>query len=347
MGPFCGIMVIVTGDPRQQLPISPGSNEATLISLCFHSSYLFDNFEHHHLIKNVRIHHTISFMHDDGSLQKLQEWILMVGDGVKQKNDLIVDGAHFVRIPQQFYCGDDIHHLADRIYGDITSQTIHDAESFFADRIILSPLYRDVQIINNIMIQKFAEMGAAMVTLKSNDMVTGKYGDEEIANDYSASCFPEHNLTLFVGCPVMVLRKYSGQVNNGDRAVVDSIASYRLGLRMLTGTRKGQIVHLPRMLFKPSREDMRLEMQRLQFGVVASFGITVSKSQSCGFKRVGIWIGDHFFAHGHLYLAMSRLQVSDDGDYSLLFASRNNMMSDHRGVYAKNIVYDAVLSAYK
>jgi hypothetical protein len=92
---------------------------------------------------------------------------------------------------------------------------------------------------------------------------------------------------------------------------------------------------------------MRLEMQRLQFGVVVSFGITVSKSQSCGFKRVGIWIGDHFFAHGHLYLAMSRLQVSDDGDYSLLFASRNNMMSDHRGVYAKNIVYDAVLSAYK
>ena len=347
MGPFCGITVIVTGDPRQQLPISPGSSMATLISLCIHSSYLFQYFEKHHLIKNVRIHHSISFMHDDETHQKLQEWILMVGDGVKQKNDLIIDDAHFVRIPRQFYCGDDIHHLTDRIYGDITSQTIDGAESFFADKIILSPLYRDVQIINNIMIQKFSNIGAEMITLTSNDMITGKYGDEEIANEYSASCFPEHKLTLFVGCPVMVLRKYSGQVDNGDRAVVDSIASYRLGLRMLTGTRKGQIVHLPRVMFKPSREDMRMEMQRLQFGVVVSFAITVSKSQSCGFKRVGIWLNDHFFAHGHLYLAMSRLQVSDDGDYSLLFASRNNMMSDHRGVYAKNIVYDEVLSAYK
>jgi hypothetical protein len=347
MGPFCGITIIVTGDPRQQLPIDHGSRKETLISLCIHSSYLFQCFEQHHLIKNVRIHHSISFMHDDGSPQKLQEWILMVGDGVKQKNDLVIDEAHFVRIPQQFYCGDDIHHLTDRIYGDITSETIDGAESFFADRIVLSPLYRDVKMINNIMIQKFEKMGAAMVTLTSNDMVTGKYGDEEIANDYSASCFPEHKLTLFVGCPVMVLRKYSGQVNNGDRAVVDSIAPYRLGLRMLTGTRKGQIVHLPRVLFKPSRDDMRLEMQRLQFGVVVSFAITVSKSQSCGFKRVGIWLNDHFFAHGHLYLAMSRLQVRNDGDYSLLFASRNDMMRDYRGVHAKNVVYDEVLSAYK
>ena len=347
MGPFCGITVIVTGDPRQQVPISPGSSVAILLSLCLHSSYLFQYFEQHHLIKNVRIPQSIVFMHDDGTMQNLQEWILKVGNGEKQKYDLIVDDDHFVRIPQQFYCGDDIHALTDHIYGNISSQIIENAESFFADRIILTPLYHDVQIINNIMIQKIEQMGAAMVTLTSNDTITGKFGDEEIANNYSASCFPEHKLKLFLGCPVMVLRKYSGHVNNGDRAVVDSIASYRLGLRMLTGSRKGQIVHLPRMLFKPSRDDMRMEMQRLQFGVAVSFCITVSKSQSCGFKSVGIWLNDHFFAHGHLYLAISRLQVRGDGDYSLLFASRNNMMRDHRGVYAKNVVYDEVLSAYK
>jgi ATP-dependent DNA helicase PIF1 len=109
----------------------------------------------------------------------------------------------------------------------------------------------------------------------------------------------------------------------------------------------GRIVQLPRMIYKPSKDSMRLEMHRLQFGIVVSFGITVSKSQSCGFKNVGIWLNDHLFAHGHLYLALSRLQISSEGDYSLFFASRKDIMKDFRGVFAKNIVYKEVLSAYK
>jgi ATP-dependent DNA helicase PIF1 len=197
------------------------------------------------------------------------------------------------------------------------------------------------------MLEKFERAGTKIETLYSKDTVTGKYGDEEIANEYSASCFPEHKLKIFVGCPVMILRKYSGQVNNGDRAVIDSIGLYRLGLRMLSGSRIGQIVHLPRMIYKPTKGSMRLEMHRLQFGIAVSFGITVSKSQSCGFKNVGIWLNDHFFAHGHLYLALSRLQVSSEGDYSLIFASRKDIMKDYRGVFAKNIVYKEVLSAYQ
>lgn len=347
MGPFCGITVIMTGDPRQQVPISPSANKAALLSLCIHSSHLFQLFEQHHLCSNVRIHPSISIAHDDGTVQSLQNWILQIGDGKMQKNDLIVDDAHFVRIPKQFYCGNDYYDLTDRIFGDISEQTADRAVSFFTDRIILTPLYRDVQAINNIMIEKFANAGTRIETMYSKDTVTGKYGDEEIANEYSASCFPEHKLKIFVGCPVMILRKYSGQVNNGDRAVIESIGNYRLGLRMLTGSRIGQVVHMPRMIYKPTKDSMRLEMHRLQFGIVVSFGITVSKSQSCGFKNVGIWLNDHFFAHGHLYLALSRLQVKSDGDYSLLFASHKDIMKDYRGVFAKNIVYKEVLAAYK
>jgi ATP-dependent DNA helicase PIF1 len=295
----------------------------------------------------MRILPSLLFAHDDGTVQSLSNWILQIGNGEIQKNDLIVDGDHFVNIPRQFYCGDDLHELTNRIFGDITEHTVDRAVSYFTDRIILTPLYRDVQTINNIMIEKFEKAGAIIETMFSKDTVTGQYGCEEIANEYSASCFPEHRLRIFVGCPVMILRKYSGQVNNGDRAVIDSIGLYRLGLRMLSGPRMGRIVQLPRMIYKPSKDSMRLEMHRLQFGIVVSFGITVSKSQSCGFKNVGIWLNDHLFAHGHLYLALSRLQISSEGDYSLFFASRKDIMKDFRGVFAKNIVYKEVLSAYK
>ena len=91
---------------------------------------------------------------------------------------------------------------------------------------------------------------------------------------------------------------------------------------------------------------MKMEMTRLQFGVAVAFAMTVSKSQSCGFKHVGIWLNDHLFAHGQLYLALSRIQVQIDGEYTLLFASRDNIMQDARGVYAKNLVYTEVLHAY-
>ena len=42
----------------------------------------------------------------------------------------------------------------------------------------------------------------------------------------------------------------------------------------------------------------------------------------------------HFFAHGHLYLALSRLHVKQDDIFKLMFASRQNIMLDDRGVFA-------------
>ena len=72
-----------------------------------------------------------------------------------------------------------------------------------------------------------------------------------------------------------------------------------------------------------------------------------TRQKSCGFNNVGIWLSDHLFAHGHLYLALSRLHVKEDGVFNLLFASRNNFMLDARGVFAMNTVYDDVLAAYK
>lgn len=348
LGPFCGLTVIVSGDPRQQLPIAPGSDRFTLSSIGFHNCSLFNLFQQFNLNENVRIHPNVAISHNDHRLQPLHQWILNVGDGVMQTNDIVVDGCHFVSIPQQFYCGDQIDDLLDRVYGPIDDEEINTISSkFFSERVILTPLYNDVRMINAKMQDRYERMGYSIESVSSLDTITGKYGDVDDANAYSASLFPEHILRLFVGCPVMCLRKFNNLLSNGDRAVVQSISTYRLGLLMLSGRSSGKLVHLPRMLFTPSSSSMKIQMTRLQFGVVVAFGITVSKSQSCGFNNVGIWLNDHLFAHGHLYLALSRLHVKEDGVFNLLFASRNNFMLDARGVYAMNTVYDDVLAAYK
>jgi ATP-dependent DNA helicase PIF1 len=346
MGTFCGISVILTGDPRQQLPITQSANRGTIVASSLHCSDLFQLFQHTSLTENVRIHPSVNIIHDDDRNQSLQEWILNVGNGKMQPNDEIVDDAHYVRIPKQFYIGDSQNDLIDRIYGSITGAADSYGEDFFGNRIILASLYQDVRLINLIMIKRIQDLGIPVYSVKSHDTVTGIHGNVDMANMYSASRFPEHEMKLFIGCPVMCLRALNQQVNNGDRGVVRSISMYRLGLFMLTGASKGSIVHLPRMRFTPASSTMKIEMTRLQFGVAIAFAITVSKSQSCGFQHVGIWLNDHLFAHGQLYLALSRIRVGIDGLYTLLFASHNDIMRDCRGVFARNIVYDEVLQAY-
>jgi len=346
MGQFCGMTVVFTGDPRQQLPITPHASKGTIIASSLHCSDLFALFHQFELTDNVRIHHSITILHDDGSVQSLQQWILNVGDGKMQTNDLIVDDNHYVRIPRQFYCGDSLNTLIDQIYGSIDIDEVCNNAEFLSNRIILTPLYKDVRLINHIMLEKFQSIGVHMHVVKSHDTVTGRYGDVDAANAYSASRFPEHELKLFVGCPIMCLRAFNRQLNNGDRGIVQSISMYRLGIHMITGSCAGSIVHLPRTRFTPATASMKMEMTRLQFGVAVAFAITVSKSQSCGFQHVGIWLNDHLFAHGQLYLALSRIHVTSDGTYTLLFASRDNIMQDDRGVFARNIVYSELLQAY-
>ena len=346
LGPFCGISVILTGDPRQQLPITQSANRSAIVASSLHCSKLFQSFQHYSLTENVRIHPSVNINHDDGRVQPLQEWILNVGNGKMQHNDEIADDAHHVRLPIDFYIGDSQHALIDRIYGTITgAASSYDAE-FFSNRIILTSLYQDVRLINLIMHNRIQDLGIRVYSVRSHDTVTGLHGDVDMANMYSASRFPEHELKLFIGCPVMCLRPLNRQVNNGDRGIVRFISAYRLGLFMLTGASKGSIVHLPRMRFTPASACMKMDMTRLQFGVAVAFAITVSKSQSCGFQHVGIWLNDHLFAHGQLYLALSRVRVDIDGIYTLLFASHNNIMKTERGVFARNIVYKELIEAY-
>ena len=58
-----------------------------------------------------------------------------------------------------------------------------------------------------------------------------------------------------------------------------------------------------------------LEFERKQFPIRACFAMTSNKSQGQTIGTVGIYLPTDFFAHGQLYVAMSRVQSpSDDFD---------------------------------
>ncbi|KAM1515861.1 hypothetical protein ACFXTH_014887 [Malus domestica] len=80
-------------------------------------------------------------------------------------------------------------------------------------------------------------------------------------------------------------------------------------------------------------------MMRKQFLVKLSFALTINKSQGQTIPHVGIYLPDHVFSHGQLYMALSR-GVSVSTTKVLV---KKGELHGHEGVFTKNVVYKDIL----
>ena len=122
--------------------------------------------------------------------------------------------------------------------------------------------------------------------------------------------FPNHEIPLKNGCPYMSLVNLNSQANvqNGTRFRLISHTQCQLTGRILTGPMAGQVIHIPRIRQTTKDEDgLTCQIVRLQFPVVLAFCITIDKSQGQTFQNYGIYLPRPLFAHGQLYVALSRI----------------------------------------
>ena len=103
------------------------------------------------------------------------------------------------------------------------------------------------------------------------------------------------------------IRQNCGHVN-GTRYIVHSMTKNFLFLRAVSGNCKGSSILLPRLNRIPGKDDFPIPgFRRCQFPVRVCFAMTINKAQGQSVPgKLGLDLCSPFFAHGQLYVALSR-----------------------------------------
>jgi ATP-dependent DNA helicase PIF1 len=125
---------------------------------------------------------------------------------------------------------------------------------------------------------------------------------------------------------------------NGTRLrVLDwSPNHFILKCQTITGKRKGEEVLLPRITLTTQTKDP-IPFTRKQFPRKLCYAMSIHKAQGLTFHHVGLHLEYPAFAHGLLYVALSR--CTSWSDLKVYFGSKSNP-----GNYTSNIVYSEILS---
>ena len=95
---------------------------------------------------------------------------------------------------------------------------------------------------------------------------------------------------------------------NGTRLQVKSIESKTLDCRILEGEHDDKRHYIPRIpLASPDSNNLHAPFRRVQFPIRLTFSMTINKSQGQSLQHVGLCLHPEVFAHGQLYVALSRV----------------------------------------
>ena len=182
----------------------------------------------------------------------------------------------------------------------------------------------------------------------------------EFVNSITPNGLPPHKLILKIGCIIILLRNLNLEdgLCNGTRLIVRSLDEYVIKASIITGSKAGISVLIPRIDLSPSKEEIPFNMIRRQFPIRLGFAMTINKSQGQSFENVVILLPSPVFSHGQMYVALSRVTsknnlkilLTEDSVYTenkkdkekhkLLRKTLNEM----KVVYTKNIVYEEIFN---
>jgi hypothetical protein len=333
--PFGGLTVVLGGDFLQTLPVVPKGSREDILNATIQSSYLWNFVEILHLRQNMRL--------DRGAtdIQQFAQWLLQVGNG---HNVVQIENCPKVQLPRHMRV-DSAPSLISAIYPALHTIPPPPPE-YFLNRMILAPRNADVAELNQQILDRMAGVTRSYI---SADQILHEIGADpdddrnhipvEVMRSINSGSLPPGELKLKVGCPIILLRNLSpaSGLCNGTRMIITRMGDRVLEVRLIGGEHDGELAFIPRISLTPSTQtaDLSFRFRRRQFPVRLAFALSINKAQGQSVKHVGIDLRIPVFAHGQLYVALSRATTSRN----IKILLPENVVDP----VTPNVVYDDVL----
>jgi len=344
--PFGGVVVVVSGDFRQNLPVVPRGTPAQVISASLKRSPLWRQFRSVRLVTNMRL------VGASPETLEFARFLEDLGDGTAGEEEFGPPderGKRRCRFPSRLCLEGGIDGLIDFVFPGLGQ-----GSPAVGDNVILATTNKVVDEINERVTARFP--GGDEVHLLSSDALSGEDANlnnvpVEILNAETGAGLPPHDLKLEVGMPLMLLRNLDPAKGmcNGSRFILKRVVSRDLLECEMRDQRGGvSLVWVPRIKLTPKDDLHPYQWTRTQFPVRPAFAMTVSKSQGQTIRgRVGLYLPEPVFAHGQLYVAVSR--TTDENNLRLCIPTGEHLApgiepsAPGTGKVVVNVVFDEVL----
>ena len=261
------------------------------------------------LITNMRVIKNGNTIED----QNFCKFLLEVGEGKMQTFPDIGTTNDVIRIPDEYIFGtQDPIDLIKWVYPDLINPLgMPNVDS----KAILCATNKNVDMLNDLAL---GMMSNNVTNHISADSVVCQDSENETVNfpvEFLHSLNPPgmapHKLALKRGAPIILLRNLDPKrgLCNGTRLIVESATNTLLTVKITNGSHAGQLAYIPRIDLCTAEGMYPFIMKRRQFPVKLAFAMTINKAQGQSLTRVGIYLPLPVFAHGQLYVALSRAGI--------------------------------------
>ena len=338
--PFGGKNVIIAGDFRQILPVK--RNEFETMESCIKESRLWKYFEQDPLVINERV----NSMKRKGLEpdEEYADWLLKLGINELQNYEipnLDRDASNFIKIPEKLIdkTSESLEEFIENMYPDMGNEE--------KPTIILTSINENVHKINDMCLEKFpGEYEPPFLSVDEVlDTTQGHLYTSDDLNNMNPNSLPRHEIRLKKNTPIMLMRNINVRegLANGTRLKVLQCMKRSIFCEICTGPDHfvGKKVFIPK-LFITNDNDEYFQMKRYQLPIRVCFAMTINKSQGQTLERVGLYMPKACFAHGQLYVALSRVTHPK---FLKIFIPRNaeNHGKYENDFYSQNIVHRVIL----